>query len=184
MGALMPRRIDTAARLVPLASVADEHKAAERRCWLRDPDRFRWARAITTPFEYKVPVEGDWHKVARAVWQGSPDDGRVLGVCIASVDRTCLQVYELYVISYEPGPSLAFARALVRFVDGLIATHTSVRWSYIDGNPVGPKWVKFAKSRGGDVIGHFPLDMLIEGRLHDRVYLAVKGAIEWRGPNE
>ena len=164
-----------AARLVPASVVADQIREAQTKCWKRNPERFKWTRNSTVPFQFVPPENGDWNRMARAVWV----DDRVLGIVVALIDRECLAVTEMLAISYEPGLSIAYARALVRFVDGLIDTHCNVRWSYIEGNPVGRKWERFARQRGGGVSGRIAGAWLVDGVLRDGITLWVPGRIQW-----
>ncbi len=164
-----------AAHLIPAKLVIDEIQKAEADCWIQTPERFHWTRNSMTNFQFQPPDHGDWNRIARAVWYR----GRVIGVVSASMDRECLAVTELLAICYEPAPSVMFARALLRFVDELIDTHCNVRWSYVQGNPVGPKWERFAKRRGGEIVGHTRGEWLLDGKLHDRIWLWVPGRVVW-----
>lgn len=160
------------ASIVPSIIVKDELLKAARESYAADPGRLKWYRCgDNTNWLPEVP-DGDWDPIHRTVML----EGVPIGFMFASVDRHRDAICQLGAVSFRPG-SVAYTRALLRFVDGLLRTYRYVRWSVMADNPARRIWASYAERRGGAQVGLFPMDYRTEdGDIQDSVWFQIPGA--------
>jgi hypothetical protein len=148
--------------LVPLGLVP---KACDemRDAIAKDPDHLKWYRTTSnSDWGFRVPDDGDWRSIARAVYVR----GRLAGIVSLYVDLETRGVTEIELCGMPnpPCPKAMFsaARDMVR---ERLKVSTYVRWSCIVGNPVMPAYRRFYASLA---VGSANEDPLREGSIYTR----------------